>query len=174
MDQIKTGKLIAALRKEHNLTQSQLGERLGVTNKTVSRWETGTYLPDIETLQLLSQTLHVTIEELLAGEVSPKPAGPTSGESAPKESPFSRREHEVYWKRKWKQDHLFTLVLCALGTAAFFWFLPKLFPALRILRPLIFPAALVEFAFFRNSMMAYVEKNIYDREILFREDSPAS
>ena len=41
MDQTKIGSFIACLRKEQNLTQEQLGEKLGVTNKTVSRWETG-------------------------------------------------------------------------------------------------------------------------------------
>lgn len=41
MDQMKIGKFIAALRKEKCLTQEQLGEKLGVTNKTVSRWENG-------------------------------------------------------------------------------------------------------------------------------------
>lgn len=41
MDQIKTGKFIAALRKEKGLTQAQLGETLGVSNKTISKWENG-------------------------------------------------------------------------------------------------------------------------------------
>ena len=41
MDQEKTGKFIARMRREKEMTQAQLGERLGVTNKTVSRWETG-------------------------------------------------------------------------------------------------------------------------------------
>ena len=45
MDLMKTGKFIADLRKEKGLTQEQLGEKIGVTNKTVSRWETGVYLP---------------------------------------------------------------------------------------------------------------------------------
>ena len=44
MDQIKIGKFIAALRKEKGLTQEQLGEKLGVTNKTISRWENGCLL----------------------------------------------------------------------------------------------------------------------------------
>ncbi len=44
MDQIKIGKFIAVLRKEKGLTQEQLGEKLGVTNKTVSRWENGNYM----------------------------------------------------------------------------------------------------------------------------------
>lgn len=50
MDQAKVGKFIAQLRKEQGLTQEALGERLGVTNKTVSRWENGNYMPDIELL----------------------------------------------------------------------------------------------------------------------------
>ena len=55
MDQVKIGKFIAKLRNENNLTQEALGEKLGVTNKTISRWENGHYLPDIEMLQLLSK-----------------------------------------------------------------------------------------------------------------------
>ena len=50
MDQIKIGKFIAALRKEKGLTQEQLGEKLGVTNKTISRWENGNYMLDVEML----------------------------------------------------------------------------------------------------------------------------
>ena len=55
MDQIKIGKFIAALRKDKGLTQEQLGEKLGVTNKTISRWENGNYMPDVEMLSLLSK-----------------------------------------------------------------------------------------------------------------------
>ena len=68
MDQIKIGRFIAQLRKEKGLTQEKLGEILGVTNKTVSRWENGNYLPDIEMLQLLGAEFGVSINELLAGE----------------------------------------------------------------------------------------------------------
>lgn len=68
MDQVKIGKFIAALRKEKAMTQEQLGAKLGVTNKTVSRWETGTYLPDVEMLSLLSQEFGVSLNELVAGE----------------------------------------------------------------------------------------------------------
>ena len=50
MDLLLIGKFIAELRKEQELTQEQLGEKLGVTNKTVSRWETGAYLPPAEAL----------------------------------------------------------------------------------------------------------------------------
>ena len=68
MDQIKIGKFIAALRKEKCLTQEQLGEKLGVTNKTISRWENGNYMPDVEMLSLLSKEFGVSINELISGE----------------------------------------------------------------------------------------------------------
>jgi len=56
------------LRKQQKLTQEQLGEKIGVTGKTVSRWETGTYLPPVECLKLLSEFYDISINELLAGE----------------------------------------------------------------------------------------------------------
>ena len=76
MDQIKMGKFIAALRKEKGLTQEKLGEKLGVTNKTVSRWENGNYMPDVEMLSLLSEEFGVSINELISGlpwRISKKP-----------------------------------------------------------------------------------------------------
>ena len=64
----KIGKFIALNRKNKGLTQEQLAERLGVTNKTVSRWETGKYMPDLSLLKQLSEELGITLNELLSGE----------------------------------------------------------------------------------------------------------
>lgn len=68
VDQVKIGKFIAERRKRQGLTQVQLAERLGVTQKSVSRWETGRNLPDLSLLEPLSKELKVTLAELLAGE----------------------------------------------------------------------------------------------------------
>lgn len=68
MDLDKIGKFIALNRKNKGLTQEQLAEKLGVTNKTISRWETGKYMPDLSLLKLLSEELGVTLNELLSGE----------------------------------------------------------------------------------------------------------
>lgn len=68
MDAKKTGELIAALRRECDLNQQELADRLGVTNKAISRWETGRGYPDIETLPKLSDVLGISIPELLNGE----------------------------------------------------------------------------------------------------------
>ena len=68
MDAAKTGQLIAALRKEMNLTQKDLAERLQVTDKAVSRWETGKGFPDTALLEPLAAVLGISVGELLAGE----------------------------------------------------------------------------------------------------------
>ena len=68
MDTRKLGLFLKQLRKENNMTQEQLGERIGVTNKTISRWETGGYMPPVESLILLSDLYGISINELLAGE----------------------------------------------------------------------------------------------------------
>lgn len=68
MDTVKMGKFLRELRREQNMTQEALGERLGVTNKTVSRWETGAYVAPVECLMLLSDIYGVTINEIVAGQ----------------------------------------------------------------------------------------------------------
>lgn len=68
MESKKVGSFITALRKEKGLTQKQLAQRLNVTDKAVSRWETGKGYPDIEILINLAQELGVTVNELLSGK----------------------------------------------------------------------------------------------------------
>ncbi len=68
MDMQKIDSFLAELRKEKNLTQDELGAQIGVTNKTISRWETGNYLPPVEMLQTLGDNFGVSINEILNGE----------------------------------------------------------------------------------------------------------
>lgn len=68
MEQIKAGRFITKKRKEQNLTQEQLAERLGVPNKTVSKWETGKCMPDYAVVKSLCEELKVSVSELMDGE----------------------------------------------------------------------------------------------------------
>ena len=68
MDQIKIGKFIASLRKEKGLTQMMLADRLGISDKTVSKWERGAGLPDVSLMLPLCETLEISVNELLTGE----------------------------------------------------------------------------------------------------------
>jgi len=67
MNQERIGKFISELRKEKSMTQDQLAEKLGVTDKSISRWENGKTMPDLSMLTILSKELNVEISELLNG-----------------------------------------------------------------------------------------------------------
>lgn len=69
MDQVKIGKFIAQRRKMANLTQLQLAEQLEITDRAISKWETGKSLPDSSIMLKLCHTLHITVNDLLSGEV---------------------------------------------------------------------------------------------------------
>ena len=68
MNQEKIGKFIATCRKEQNLTQEQLAEKLGITYKAVSKWECGKGLPDASIMMELCKILKITVNDLLSGE----------------------------------------------------------------------------------------------------------
>lgn len=68
MNQEKIGQFIASMRKEKGLTQAQLAEKLSVSNRTVSRWETGKNMPDYSILEPLTNELGITVNELIHGE----------------------------------------------------------------------------------------------------------
>ena len=69
MDQIKIGKFIAQCRKEKRMTQQQLAEKLGITDRAISKWENGRGLPDSSIMLDLCNELEITVNELLSGEV---------------------------------------------------------------------------------------------------------
>ena len=70
MNQLMTGTFISQKRKEKNLTQEQLAEKLGVSNKTVSKWETGKCMPDYSVVKNLCEELGITVAELMDGEAT--------------------------------------------------------------------------------------------------------
>ena len=65
MNQLLVGKFITRKRKEKNLTQEQLAEKIGVSNKTISKWETGKCMPDYSVMELLCEELNITLAELM-------------------------------------------------------------------------------------------------------------
>ena len=69
MDQVKIGKFIAERRKVVNLTQMQLAEKLNITDRAVSKWETGRAMPDSTIMLELCSILEITVNDLLSGEV---------------------------------------------------------------------------------------------------------
>ena len=168
MDQIKMGKFIAALRKEKGLTQEKLGERLGVTNKTVSRWENGNYMPDVEMLSLLSEEFSVSINELISGERLAaedfKKAADNNLVAALNNSTFTLKEKIAFFKKKWLHEHISTIVLCVVAwIGIIIWTALKLrnsdsYPLLGAVGSML---AILFYLVLYNRMMAYVEKRAY-------------
>ena len=164
LDQIKTGKLIAELRKQSGLTQEMLGKKIGVTNKTISRWENGNYMPDIEMLSILSKQFNISINELLIGErVLDQEFRKKADENIvamAKTTAFSLEDKKRYFKKKWRREHIFLfLVLGAILVLSILlpiWFERPWFLGLT---PLI---ALIEYGYQNNQMMIYLEHCLYD------------
>ena len=69
MDQIKIGQFVAQCRKNVKLTQAQLAEKLGITDKAVSKWERGLTMPDVSIMQDLCDILGITVNDLISGEI---------------------------------------------------------------------------------------------------------
>ena len=69
MDQIKIGKFINRKRKENGITQSELAEKLGISDRAISKWENGICLPDVDNMIELCKIYNITINDLLSGEV---------------------------------------------------------------------------------------------------------
>lgn len=93
MDNVRTGKFIAELRRQKGLTQQQLADQMHLSNKTISKWESGMGSPDISNLPVLAQCLDVSVDELLSGERRAEENG--SEASAHRAAEARKREHAV-------------------------------------------------------------------------------
>ena len=165
MDIIKTGEFIAKLRKDKGLTQEQFGDKMGVTNKTVSRWETGKYLPPADILILMSELFDVSINELLAGQRLSDDEYKQTAEKNLTEviriSSFTTRDEIDFFKKKWLKDHIFIMIvigICVLGV---------LVVGIILQNPILCSVSVILLFLGHiwryNTMMAYVEKHIYDK-----------
>ena len=98
MDQKKTGGFLKELRKEQNLTQEQVAEKLGVSSRTISRWETGTYMPDISILVDIAEMYDVDVREIIDGERSQEDMNSEVKETAVKMADYSAMEKRTMFK----------------------------------------------------------------------------
>ena len=113
MDKAKTGALIAAARKEKNMTQRELAAALHVSDRAVSKWERGAGFPDISLLEPLADTLGLGVLDLLRGERGTRPEPePTIRQALA----FLARQAKERTRRRWSQV-LAGAVLLALGIA---------------------------------------------------------
>ncbi len=104
MDNIKIGKLIAECRREKGLTQKQLADELNLSNKTISKWESGSGSPDISNLSEVAKVLGITVDELLNGERKTEQEDRVTSENIPV-------------KKKLSKAQIITITLTLLGAA---------------------------------------------------------
>lgn len=122
MDQIKIGKFIAEMRKEHNLTQIDLAEKLGISNKTISKWECGNGLPDYAVMEGLCEILQINVNELLSGERLPSKEYNKKAE----ENMMSLMQESSENQKREKRDRLFVIlgmlsILFFVGLSIIMW-----------------------------------------------------
>jgi transcriptional regulator with XRE-family HTH domain len=98
VDQIKIGTFLKLLRKEKHLTQEQLAEQLGISNRTVSRWENGNNMPDISLLSEIAEFYDVSIPELIYGERKSENMREEAKEVAETMSDYAKAEKETLVK----------------------------------------------------------------------------
>jgi Predicted transcriptional regulators len=163
MDQVKIGEFISELRHDVGMTQEALGQKIGVTNKTVSRWENGNYMPDIEMLKLLSDIFHISINELLCGERlnddNFREKADRNLVNVLKSSCFPTKERFAFWERKWLKEHAALIILCVAAAIAIFvgvWM--SSISWLVGICPLVW---IIIYAVLRNQMMIYIENRVY-------------
>lgn len=99
MDQKKTGHFFQELRREKGLTQEQLAEKMNVTGRTISRWETGSNMPDLDVLMELADFYEVDIRELIDGERKSEKMDKEMEETVLKVADYSNEEKNRLMKR---------------------------------------------------------------------------
>lgn len=99
MDQKKIGVFLKELRKEKQLTQEQLAEILGVTNRSISRWENGVNMPDFDLVIELANYYSVSIEEILDGERKNEMIGKKTEQMLLKVADYENNDKQKYSKR---------------------------------------------------------------------------
>lgn len=119
MDVKKTGDYLASLRRNREMTQQQAADALGVSNKTVSKWESGAGLPDIGALPALAELYGVTADDILAGETRPRKGAVASGEVTAYLERRGRLRFSICYA---------LAVLCAVASWVFSWYTWALIP----------------------------------------------
>lgn len=165
MDQVKIGHLIATLRKEKKLTQNELASLLGVTDKSVSKWENGKCLPDVSLYKPLCELLGITLNEFFSGEKIPeenyKQMADENLLNALNNSVFTIKEKVEYFKEKWQKEHFLELTLVMLIIVFFIIFGFIKDNGLQYVFMIIgFIIGVIE----NNRRMAYIEKKAYGKK----------
>ena len=167
MNQEVIGKFIAECRKEKKLTQQELADKLGVTDRAISHWENGRRLPDYSLLKELCDTLSISINELFAGEkISNENYKKKADENlmnALENSGFSLQEKIIYYKKRWKKEHISTFVVAIISWIVLVVSLKIQNVDFYLIGTIGGLLATLFYIVLYNRMMIYVENNAYKK-----------
>ena len=122
MDQWKTGRFIAECRKEKNLTQMQLAEKLGITDKAISKWERGVSMPDTSIMLELCDMLGISVNELLSGEkISMENNNQKNEQLLLDMAKEAEQKNKIIWTSMWVIMSVCIIALLACLFIAAFW-----------------------------------------------------
>lgn len=168
MDQVKIGKLIAQCRKEKKMTQVELANQLGVTNKSVSKWENGVCLPDVSLYKKLCEILGITLNEFFSGEKLAdekfKEVADNNLLSALENSTFTLKDKIDFYKRKWKKEHISKMILCFISWSVLIIVLKFQNVEFYLIGTVAGMLAMLFYIILYNQMMTYVENNAYGKK----------
>lgn len=165
MNQEKIGNFIKEKRKEQNLTQEQLAEKLNISKNAVSKWERGLNLPDVSIMQDLCKILNISLNELFIGEKildeNYKEAADKNLLDALENSAFTLKDKIKYYKRKWKKEHK-----SKIGISFVAWLVLIIALVLQnveayLIGTIAVLLAIIFYIILYNQMMIYVENNAY-------------
>lgn len=162
MDQVKIGKLIARCRKEKKMTQVELANKLGVTDKSVSKWENGKCLPDVSLYRDLCNILGITLNEFFMGEKINNDEFKKKADdnllNALENSSFTLKEKIEYYGEKWDKEHFLELTIAMLVIVGFiiYGFIKD-----NGIQYLFMILGFIYSVFENNRKQAYIERNAY-------------
>lgn len=168
MDQVKIGKLIAKCRKEKKMTQVELANQLGVTDKSVSKWENGVCLPDVSLYKKLCEILGITLNEFFSGEKLSdekfREVADNNLLSALENSTFTLKDKIDFYKRKWKKEHISKMILCFISWSVLIIALKFQNVEFYLIGTIAGMLAMLFYIILYNQMMIYVENNAYGKK----------
>lgn len=168
MNQVKIGKLIAECRKAKKLTQVELAEKLGVSDKSVSKWENGNCLPDVSLYKKICEILDITLNEFFAGEKLSeekfKEVADNNLLSALENSVFTLKDKIDFYKKKWKKEHTSKIILSFISWSTLILVLKFQNVEFYLIGTIAGMLAMLFYIILYNQMMTYIENNAYGKK----------
>ena len=166
MNQEKIGLFISTLRKEKNMTQQDLANTLGVTDRAISNWENGRRMPDYSIIMNLCNILEISLNELFNGQKITNDFEEVADKNlliALENSAFTLKDKIKYYKSKWLKDHTFKIILSIISLIILFISLKLQHINNYLILTIVILLGILFYAILHNQMMAYVENNAYKR-----------